>query len=271
MKSIITILNSPYPKEDRDRAYYKKLALISLFVAIFLFVFRPFNLSATGSSLWIHCLVFGVITFVVSSAYDLLINDALNILSKDETHVLWKWVLNTMGLLICIGIANFCYMHFSYNMPWSYLGSLITATFLVGIFPILFMGMLVVIRGEQKYEAVAKDMKKSVSDDQVFKVVDVNGITSNNIIYIEGLQNYVQIFHLNEENKTAKSTQRSTMKSLEEALIGTSLSRCHRSFFVNKSLISDVSGNAQGLKLTLEYVEKKIPVSRRFIPQFKTK
>lgn len=270
-KSIISILNSPYPREDRDRSYYTKLGLVGLFVALFLFVFRPFNLEGMESDLLRQCIIFGLITFVVSAAYDLLINDALKLMPKDETHVLWKWIVNNLGLLICIGVVNFLYLHFVFDMPIRFLGRLISATFLVGVFPLFFIGMMVVIKGEQKYSTVAEEMMQDSSRIKEQENVDLFGIASKTILYIEGLQNYVQVYHLDDDNMLQSRTERSTMKSLEDPLINTGIKRCHRSFYVNESKILEVTGNAQGLRLKLENCVKEIPVSRRYIPVFRHK
>ncbi len=47
------------------------------------------------------------------------------------------------------------------------------------------------------------------------------------------------------------------------------LFRCHRAYIVNSARIVKVAGNAQGLKLTLKDAAAAIPVSRRYVDEFR--
>ena len=90
------------------------------------------------------------------------------------------------------------------------------------------------------------------------------------IKYIEALQNYVTIGFINREGQLQKQTERATLKSILATTKESSILRTHRSFLVNQQAIINTVGNSQGLLLTLSDCDKKIPVSRSYVPAFKS-
>ena len=58
---------------------------------------------------------------------------------------------------------------------------------------------------------------------------------------------------------------RTTIKFLSEQLSQFGMIRTHRSYLVNPDAVSKVTGNAQGLKLSLRDSEAIVPVSRKYI------
>jgi len=107
---------------------------------------------------------------------------------------------------------------------------------------------------------------------RIYKKVEgrkIADILITNIRYIESYQNYVKIGYIDRESVINEEVQRATLKSLQEELQATVIVKCHRSYLVNKTSIISVSGNAQGLLLTLQGCDKSIPVSRSFVPAFR--
>ena len=90
-------------------------------------------------------------------------------------------------------------------------------------------------------------------------------INSTNFIYAKALQNYIQIFYL--ENDAIKSiTKKHTMTAFKNNLKSQNIIQCHRSYFINLSFVSKISGTAKKPKFILtDLVEKmEIPISKKY-------
>lgn len=72
-----------------------------------------------------------------------------------------------------------------------------------------------------------------------------------NILFIEGLKEYVRIVTVDDRFVTLMS-----LKELETALPDTDFIRCHKSFIVNSTVVKSIEGNL------LHFEEHKIPISR---------
>lgn len=77
-----------------------------------------------------------------------------------------------------------------------------------------------------------------------------NRILWKDILYIEGMQNYVRL-HLNDKSMTVHQT----MTSLQQMLPCSTFFRIHRSYIVNVNCIDSVSGNRVFIK------DKELPIS----------
>jgi len=94
-------------------------------------------------------------------------------------------------------------------------------------------------------------------------------ISVEKIRCIEAMQNYVNIAYLNVDGEFLERMERATLKSILDKELGGSVVRCHRSYIVNKTAISSISGNSQGLLISLKNCDKKIPVSRSYVSIFR--
>ncbi len=94
-------------------------------------------------------------------------------------------------------------------------------------------------------------------------------IDPSKILFLESMQNYVLIHYLDEHDQLKKETHRNTITALSNALENSGIKRTHRSYLVNPKMIGSVSGNAQGLKLHLIHGESVVPVSRKYIDDFR--
>lgn len=266
MKKLINLLNRPYPESKDYKSHVKGLLLIGAFIGIFLYIFRPFNLHLAEQSLVLMCLGFGAITFVVSILYDFLLRILFKIKTVGSSYTFGKWLFSTMGLILVIGITNFFFLGYFLGINISGLWNMIFSTFLVGLFPLIFLGSYVVRTGEDKYGAIAKDLNQKISNKSS-ETIDVLGISSDSIRYIEAMQNYIRIWYVDEQ--LTNKTERTTIASIEAILGQSDLRRCHRSYIVNRSAITNVSGNAQGLQLTIKDSDTIVPVSRKYVDAFR--
>jgi len=93
-------------------------------------------------------------------------------------------------------------------------------------------------------------------------------LSAENIVYVEALGNYLNIFY--HDNEFNKITVRETLSNIEQKLENVKqIYKPHRSYLINIQYIENVTGDSQGLKVHLKSTSKLIPVSRNKIKEFK--
>lgn len=270
---IVAFFQRPFAPTENWIERVKLAFAISLFVTFFLYIFEPFGLShLTANKFWI-CLGFGSATLVASLLFEVIIVKVLKLHDNPQNFTFGKWVLQAIGMILTISIANFLFGRWLQgSMDWRYFPQMIYATFAVGVFPTIVLGSLSMLRQERKYQEIASginDLSHNATESSDRQERAVGEIAVSSIRYIESYQNYIKIGHLDNDSMLKESMQRATLKSLQSELEGTSIVKCHRSFLVNRQSIISVSGNAQGLLLKLDNCDKEIPVSRSFVPSFR--
>ncbi len=273
LAKIIEFLRRPFPSSNAFVDQVKESIGVGVFVFLFLFLLRPFGSHQldTWTALW-HTFIFGVITFLVSLSYDLVLQRFFKVEFDKPSWTFGKWLLSTIGLIILISIANIFYLSHGLGFySFSITGLLyqVYATFLVGIFPIIFFGTVNLLTNQRKYVHIAEEIKMDRDLQETEKATIVilkhesggDEVDLNMLQYAESLQNYVKL-HLDSGKPI---TLRATLKSIESQLKPFHFIRTHRSYIVNKEKIAGVSGNAQGLKLKLKEVDMEVPVSRKYV------
>lgn len=274
LDNIIRTLQKPFPEAKNRLFYYKYLALLSVFVAFFLYIFEPFGLGTIESHQFLVCLGFGSMTFVGGAIYDLSMGTLFRILGKGKTWTYGKWILNNLGIVLFISMANFMFSRlvlFGF-IDWELFPIMLYSTFMIGALPVVLVGRMTLLSQERKYQGIAQEInQKPLSSPTIShaKEVSLFGISASQIKYVEALQNYVKIGYVNAEGKLKEQTERATLKSLLEQVEGSAIVKCHRSFLVNRESIISTAGNAQGLLLSLSDCEKIIPVSRNWVAVFR--
>lgn len=89
------------------------------------------------------------------------------------------------------------------------------------------------------------------------------------LLAVQALDNYVNIFW-EQDNKLQTTLLRNTLTNISEQLSGTScMYRCHRGWMVNTQRVVQVEGNAQGLRLSVDFLPQPVPVSRANIAGYR--
>lgn len=143
---------------------------------------------------------------------------------------------------------------------------------MIGILPVTLLGAWLLSQQEKKYQGIANEINQTTPSQSNSSAdgISIFDIPIHQIKYIEALQNYIKIGYLNDQNELKIQTERLTLKEVIGKTEGSPITKCHRSFLVNKEAIISISGNAQGLLLSLTDCDKTIPVSRSFVPQFRS-
>jgi len=92
---------------------------------------------------------------------------------------------------------------------------MIWSTFLVGVFPTVLIGTISMLKHEKRNAEIAETINSTPKISKPHKVISsIFDIPTDQIYYIESLQNYVNIYHSTEDT-IQKKTERATLKSCE--------------------------------------------------------
>jgi len=258
------LLNYPYPYHETLAEEMKSISIAALIVGFILYAFQPFGLSFYEGNKIIVTLMFMGITFSVGLIYALISRKLNQLDSKPEFFTFGRWITGVGLLILAIAIGNyFVSVYYLHSTPgWYTFISNVVSTFLVGIFPTILFGYQYLLRMERQNNQKAIDLNAhlSTSDSEDDHKV---------ILAIQAMENYVNIYE-KQGDKLTKTTERRTLQSAHEDSAFRNLIKCHRSYLVNTEYVTEVNGNAQGLKLVLSHPEcPTIPVSRSYIGKVK--
>jgi hypothetical protein len=272
----------PYPL---GRSVFGKLRVcagIGLFVGLFLGVFKPFGIdSLAPPELWLHSLLFGLVTFAIASLCQILLPRLLPGMFAEENWKSWKEVLFLLFIVFWVGAGNYWLMRGLYHHPngGRSFYNVLSITAPIGIFPVAFIVFLKQMLLYRQYAAEALHLNRQMQTPAASTAkqetaapthVILQGegqkerleLPDGDILFIASADNYVQVF-FRAEGAIRSPLLRSTLKNMEQQLSAfPAFFRCHRVYLVNLNQVEGVSGNAQGLRLHLNGVENWVPVSR---------
>ncbi|MBT8185081.1 MAG: LytTR family transcriptional regulator [Eudoraea sp.] len=273
-QSIRQLLARPFPEVENGYIYIRDLLIFSVFITFFLYIFQPFGIATLESDKFLICLGFGGMTFLGTLVYELMVRTLLGLNRKPVKWTFGKWILNMLGIIFSISLANFLFIRlliFGF-IEWNLFPSMIYGTFMVGIIPVVVYGFWFLNRNESKYQSISDEINqnyRSPAEQRPGNTPSIFDIPMHQIRYIEAMQNYSRIGFINARGELDIRTERITLKQILEEMSETSIVKCHRSFLVNKEAIIATSGNAQGLLLQLADCDKEVPVSRSLVHVFR--
>ena len=286
-KYFLQKVNEPFPDKTTFRENIFDIILVGIFVTLFLYLLTPFEIGTYPGSNFLLCVGYGIITIIISSAYDLFITKILKIEKDIPSWTFKKWIFNVIGLITSIAVGNYLFTLFISNgllFSFEMFSQIVMGTWIVGLLPIMFSGMMIQLRDYKANQIHASNITSNLSSaneplptptSQPLTIFSSNKknkleVELENLLFVEAMQNYVSIDFL-KEKKVEKEILRTTLSNVSQQLKDTVIIRCHRSYLVNPNQIQNVEGNAQGLKLTLRHLNNQfIPVSRKFISALKS-
>ena len=160
------LLNKPFPEMENRLFVFKLLALISVFIIFFLYVFQPFGISEINTSKFLICVGFGSMTFLGSLIYEITVMPLLTFVGFRKTWTFGKWLLNNIGLTFFISMANFLFIRLAFfgYILWEYFPNMLYGTFMIGLIPFSIWGAFTLIRNERKYESIAAEINQKSSN-----------------------------------------------------------------------------------------------------------
>ena len=271
----IKYLNKAFPQLESSKDKILFSLGVSLFIYLFLLVFKPFNLTHVQVNLPVFLLGYGLITLVVLLLNYFVFFKIFPSFFKVETWTIGKLLL--MYFIITLIISGLNWLYSGYYIQYFET----PISFVKFFFNTLAISNLVLIASvlsaekylRYKHNRIAGQLSENMpfSAQQKTKIELKSNIVKENfeveishLIFIQSDKNYVEINYL-EHGKLQKRVLRNSLKSIADQLQGfEQIKRCHKSYLVNLNRVSKVSGNAKNYFFHFDEVAEKIPVSRNF-------
>lgn len=275
-------LNQPYPYYYEGKKLFQIMGMVFSISLLFNYLLQPFDVNPQEQKMdyfWI-CMIHSVNPLIVL----LLLSLVYALFPKITDHWKIKKEVVFISLLVFFsGISQFFIRDIIYENPlnwsWHYFTEEILNAFIAG----LFLGPIIILINVNRQQSknqlkanhiseVLAETKKEHPAAMVWIETEVKSekfsFDSTTFMYAKAEGNYADIY-LKKEHGMQKLTKRISLKNLETQLQEFPyIIKTHRSVLVNLDCIENVSGNAQGYKVTLKDCPDTIPVSRNYIHSF---
>lgn len=260
----------PFVKHKID-----SILLISIGISMILYIFQPFSFDLYQGNKIGASFGFGFMTFIGLFVFNYAIK-------KKIVKTLKKWtilneILYIIGLILFITILNYVYfsivlMDFSFNIIILLYVSYFT--FFIGSIPAI---ILVLIKYNRFLNGQLNSLVDKKDENYELDLTIINHSTKekdlkikfNNFIFAEADKNNVTVCYLEGEELKNKNI-RATISQVQDDLNHPNLFRCHRSYIVNLNKIESAKGNSNGYQIKLKHYRKELPVSRKYVDEFKS-
>lgn len=291
---MLPFFKKPYPYNPLSKKELVRNFLIGVFVAFFLIVFQPFDIS-----LWqtphkvLKLLGFGFVSFICPMIFKVFLELVAKRSEPGKNWKVWKEVVAFLTALLLIAVGNLLYARLIGIVELG-LGDFLLAifvTFLLAIFPLTANIAMKYNRflalNQKDAQEIGQELKSyeqrlaesmaqheehaSHEEPLLLRLIAENErdrleLLPEDLLYIESADNYSNVVYL-KNGSPSRQLIRSSLKRLETQIALPYIIRCHRSYMVNIRQIEDVSGNAQGYKLSFKTPGiDPVPVSRNYGP-----
>jgi LytTr DNA-binding domain len=301
MTKLLSILQKPYPLEERKPAQIKLAFLFSFVVFLFLLLLKPFGNTPSFNQVILNSAIAALLTFMAIIFDFFVLFPLFPQFFKEERWTILREIIFTIIIITTIATFNVIAGVFIWHGSFSFTIwlSMIFYTAIVGIAPATVSILINQARLLKKYRnevtiinenlpahVSAKDLivettptleNETFLKDPKIKTAfhtpthltlqaenekDNITILYTSLLAATSADNYVKVFY--SENEKLKTTIiRSTLKRVEENIAAfPQFFRCHRTAIVNLALVQNVNGTAQGYRLQLAFLQEEIPVSR---------
>lgn len=277
---MFTILNKEYPAPEASERSIITSLLFGLFIGLFLVLFEPFDINTLQYEYkTLKFLFFGFITAFVMLIFRYVLPLLWPEVFSDRHWKIKHEILFFLIILFFIANLNGLYINYlnSLKFSWKNYFWIIQVTMMLGSIPICFLVLINYNRMLKKYMQEGKQLQvKSTSKKASFTIkipLETNQeyliIDAETLLYIEADGNYIAVIE-DKGHDLSKNLYRISLSRVEDHLNTDHILKCHRSFIVNLNKVTHIKGNAQGFKLTLANCSMVVPVSRKFVPIFKS-
>lgn len=284
--NIISYLKQPFPKEENK---WTNIVAISVFVALFLFIFQPFGIDGieTGTGKYIFIGGFGLVTFIILIVYLIIIERLFFRFFREKSWSLYKELFWLFIVIFSIGMGNVFYTTLFFDshleLTLGYVLSYQLLTFAVAVFP---FSVFVIMKHNhllKKHTASANDVNNSLKIESkhgehnkhicLYSYNEKKKIEFdiNDLYFIESKGNDVELYLREDDHIVSKTLRNTLKKSLEYLVDSAEIVQCHRAYLVNVNKVNRAEGNSQGLVLKLVNCDVDVPVSRGFVAAIKMK
>lgn len=275
----------PYPSQINLRRDFSWLLLVSLFIAVFFILFKPWGVGALKGDL-LYKLAFG---FAMANASAMILVMALkwmfrNSFTNPDLWTVGKEIFSIAFLFILISIFTFFVNaslldHEVSFKSWAWIAFYVIA---LGTIPVGFSILINYNKQLRINIKKAENINRNIEGDHYSTKSVALSLKGNNkgevyeysseqLLYIESVKNYIKIHAFDKQGKPQVNQIRQTIKGVESQLDKHPfMLRCHRAYIVNFNLIVHVEGNSRGCVLHFNDSDLQVPVSRNYVHLFQS-
>ena len=272
---MMSFLTRIYPFKQ-SRHWLRDGFFYGLVIWAILYFLQPFGFCLYQGNKCLAAALFGMVTFVCYALYLALVLKCFH--RTVNPWRIWHEGMAVLGLIIMIAFCNFLLSLFLFHCTITIRLFLLFLnwTIIVGIFlTILSVG----IQYNRYLKDRMEDLLHKTTQEQKKVIITIHDTSSrgndlampiNDLLYIEAQKNNISVCFVKEDHVVSVDVHNTLTRTLEELKGYDNIFQCHRSFAVNVNNISSAKGNSNGYQLKLDKCADIIPVSRSFVPQFKT-
>ena len=235
------------------------IAFVAAFALLFINLFTPYDLPASGSMgttkfmylVWSLVLVsFGLVIFFLSRLTMVLWTRHHAI--RNASYIIWI-VLEIIVIAVIAAVCFYC-IHVERDFMTALLKCLIYSALLIVPPYIAAVTYLSLQDKKTQLKEIEEDLDSAITQKAAGKSIisfyDERGelqlsLAKENFLYIESSDNYVAIWYL-KNNLPRKQMMRMTLQRMAEQLQGTNVMRCHRSYLVNMEQVKVLRRDKEG-------------------------
>lgn len=271
---IIQKLNHPYPLLTSK--FFKWLLCFggSILVLLFFWIFEPFGMFKFSQEQTPVILAYSLIAFLVWVIHLFGIQRLFTFEWTIGKTIFWlAWINFMVGFTITL-FNSYVYNYEPLRLEHFLIVQWVTWT--VGILPIILIVFIhenYLLRKNSTRADLLNEKNLKKRGDLSFPTIELITIPAENpannfsvpkneILYLTAEDNYLAV-HYEYNGVVKQKLVRNSLKRVEKELKDhRDFLRCHKSYIVNRSKISKVSGNAAGYRFHLANSDTVIPVSR---------
>lgn len=293
------LLAKPFPLTEGVKKKFIAAFAFGIFVFFFLYFFKPFGIGTfTAKQILFYALGFGGVTFAIMFINLLILDRIFPSFFREEKWTVGREIFITLVHIAFIGLGNYLFSAML-SITDASLNRLLYFEFIsicIGVFPVVVWTLLKENRLLKQSREEAKTFDPLLHQEKLIATVKTkpeeaqSGRTTvssiiftsesetatikaepEQVFFISSADNYIKVY-LSEVNTIVTKLLRSSLKRTEDDLkYHPQFYRCHRAYIVNLQKVTSVTGNARGLKLTLENCPEEVPVSRLLNDEIKLK
>jgi len=290
VNKVIGLFKRPYPADFSPSSYLIHGLFVGIFVFLFMIAFQPFGLySLPELPRTLLYIAYGLVTFLAIALNSMLLPKLLPGAFREEGWNTGKNILFMSWITLIIGLGSYYVTlaicrSFGLSTNWVRITPILKGTFFIGVMPISAIILFESHRFQQRSDRIVSETSRRLGEhtdrtddlgtqEKIVLVAenerDKFNTTMAELLHIDAEENYVRVHF--KKSQADQILLRSSLGRIERQIrpFYPRLFRCHRAHIVNIGRIRKVTGNAQGLRLTLEDVENPIPVSRRYVDEFR--
>lgn len=184
------------------------------------------------------------------------------------TWIIKHEILSLLLFFTFSGTSIYFYNHFIINQLEYNFHSHLKYYKDIVLFMLPIVAPVLIFLRQQFGKRTAKKLKDSILIKGSNKHEELN-LKRTHVLFIHALENYVEIYFIDDNNKINSKTFRQTLTNIKNQQ--PFLERCHRSYLVNISAIKNVTGNSQNSKIHFYKLEQNIPLSKTYYKDIKIK